>query len=180
MGVAALVTRLSDLADLATDAVETGAGMPAFLDDQRVRALRWPIDVVEQWLYDHAPTRTFEADYGHIDLEGIEWSVQVISATTLAKVPTGAHDQGCIEQYAEDPEHWVNVRNVGFHLGVRDRPSHGGRSRRAAGGGRTHPHGRAQRAVGVRAAGRGSSPLLGGSSRRGAAREWVADCSGSA
>ncbi|MET9403343.1 hypothetical protein [Kitasatospora sp. NPDC002965] len=95
-----------------------GLGLGDFLADPMIAPLRWPDDVVEQWLYDHGDNGSFQRDYGHIDLAGILWSLEAVTAAELSEMPTGASDDGCIEEYAADPDHWVAVRQFGIHEGV--------------------------------------------------------------
>jgi hypothetical protein len=56
--------------------------------------------------------------YKDVDLSGIEWGLEAITAEELSEMPTGASDDGCIEDYAVDPDHWVRVRHSGIHEGV--------------------------------------------------------------
>ena len=35
-------------------------------------------------------------------------------------MPTGPSDGDCMEEYADDPDHWVSVRRFGIHRGVRE------------------------------------------------------------
>lgn len=93
-------------------------GFQGFQASESVRSLRWPADVVEQLLYDHADNEGFLRDYGHIDLSRLGWDVETVPTLDLCDMPTGASDQGCIEDYAEDPDHWVRVRADGVHRGV--------------------------------------------------------------
>ncbi|MER6555980.1 MULTISPECIES: hypothetical protein [Streptomyces] len=56
-------------------------------------------------------------DYGNIDLREITWRLEKISAADFHGMPTGASDDGCIEEFAENPVHWVQNRpqEVGRH-----------------------------------------------------------------
>jgi hypothetical protein len=83
-----------------------------------VQRLQWPDDVLEQWLYDHADNGAFLQDYWDVDLSRINWEVEVISAEELIEMPTGPSDGRCIDKYAADPSHWINVRQYGVHVGV--------------------------------------------------------------
>ncbi|VXB08791.1 hypothetical protein [Aeromicrobium sp. 9AM] len=77
--------------------------------------LRWPDDVLEQWLYDHANNDHLLRDYGSVDLTTITWSVEAVPLEELIDIPTGASDADCIDYYATDPAHWIRVRNLGVH-----------------------------------------------------------------
>ncbi|MFD4709167.1 hypothetical protein ACFWN5_05625 [Streptomyces sp. NPDC058430] len=48
-------------------------------------------------------------DYGGIDLGEVTWRLETIRLQT-SMMPTGASDAGCIESFAENPLHWVEVR----------------------------------------------------------------------
>ncbi|MEV7123759.1 hypothetical protein [Kitasatospora griseola] len=95
-----------------------GLDLTRFCADPLVASLNWPKDVVEQFLYDHGDNAAFHADYGHLDLQGITWTLERTSTGELLRVPTGASDEGCIELYAEHPDHWVAVRSTGAHQDV--------------------------------------------------------------
>lgn len=81
-----------------------------FRTDPTVAALRWPDDVLEQFLFDHGDNPAFVDDYNTIDLHTITWQMESIPAARFTGMPTGASDEGCIESYAENPVHWVTVR----------------------------------------------------------------------
>lgn len=88
-----------------------------FRADPAVAGLRWPDDVLEQFLFDHGDRAAFVDDYGSIDLRRITWQLETIPSADFHGMPTGASDAGCIESYAENPVHWVTVRaaEVGRH-----------------------------------------------------------------
>lgn len=109
---------LADFTALATACRESGGGLTAFLRADLVRGLRWPADVAEQWLYDHSDKESFLRDYGDTDLSGITWHLETLRAVDITEMPTGHCDQGSIDQFAENPDHWIRVRNSGVHIGV--------------------------------------------------------------
>ncbi|MFE0147840.1 hypothetical protein ACFWY5_11875 [Nonomuraea sp. NPDC059007] len=74
--------------------------------------------MVEQLLYDHGDDDAFLLDYGYIDLSRIQWDVEIVPIGEFAEMPTGASDSGCVEEYATGPDHWVQARDRGIHLGV--------------------------------------------------------------
>ncbi|MFE5302072.1 hypothetical protein [Streptomyces sp. NPDC056632] len=88
-----------------------------FRADPAVALLRWPDDVLEQFLYDFGDDDHFVADYGNINLREITWRLETILAADFHGIPTGASDDGCIEEFAENPVHWVQnrPREVGRH-----------------------------------------------------------------
>lgn len=110
--------RLADFADLAVSCRESRLRFEGFRTDALVSSLRWPDDVVEQLLYDHADNDAFLRDYGDIDLSRVQWDVEIVPLGKLVEMPTGASESGCIEEYAANPDHWVRVRNRGIHMGV--------------------------------------------------------------
>lgn len=79
--------------------------------------MRWPDDVLEQFLSDHGASGYFMNDYGGIDLHGVTWRLETIPAAEFRTVPTGASECDCIEHFAEDPVYWVGIRppEVGRH-----------------------------------------------------------------
>ncbi|MEU6718038.1 hypothetical protein ABZ897_41775 [Nonomuraea sp. NPDC046802] len=110
--------RIADFADLAVSCRENLLRFEGFRTNSMVSSLRWPDDVVEQFLYDHGDNDAFLHDYGDIDLSKVQWDVEIVPIGELVKMPTGAFDSGCVEEYAADPDHWVRVRNRGIHMGV--------------------------------------------------------------
>ncbi|MFB6833390.1 hypothetical protein [Streptomyces hydrogenans] len=55
--------------------------------------------------------------YGSIDLREITWRLETVPAADFHGMPTGASDDGCIEEFAENPVYWVGRRppEVGQH-----------------------------------------------------------------
>lgn len=109
---------LADFTALSRDCWQSGKGFGAFRLNDIVAQLDWPDDVLEQWLYDHAGNDAFLVDYGKVDLTRISWSVEAISTDVLIELPTDPTDHGIVNEFAENPEHWISVRNQGQHLGV--------------------------------------------------------------
>lgn len=89
-----------------------------FLQNPSVLALRWPTDVIEQLLYDHASHPAFHEDYGRVSLETLHWSVERIPISTLAALPTGASEQRYLDSCALLHDHYTRVRSFGIHQGV--------------------------------------------------------------
>lgn len=110
---------LSDFIDVARACHEHEVGgFLAFRSERRVRELEWPSDVLEQWLYDHFDHDPFLEDYGRVNLSLLSWNLEKISAKDLAQMPTGASERSYIDEYAEDPNHWIGNHNLGVHVGV--------------------------------------------------------------
>ncbi|KOV97438.1 hypothetical protein ADK65_25740 [Streptomyces sp. NRRL B-1140] len=109
--------KLSDLSPLMARRQDGGLSFARFRADPALVSLQWPDDVLEQFLFDHGDNAAFVRDYGGIDLRDVRWRLETIPAADFVKMPTGASDAGCIESYAENPVHWVNVRRpeVGRH-----------------------------------------------------------------
>jgi hypothetical protein len=95
-------------------------GFAHFRSLDQVASLGWPDDVLEQWLYDHAGNDAFLADYAELDLSEIRWGLEIVPCQDFLVMPTGASDGDCIEEFAENPDHWIAVRNQGVHLGVKE------------------------------------------------------------
>lgn len=112
---------LKDLEDSVRAARDRGLCPHDFRNDPAVSTLRhWPVDVIEQWIFDHAGNDSFEADYGHIDLISVGWSLEAVTLDDLMTIPTGMSEAEVVEYFAQDPENWVAVRNLGQHVGVRE------------------------------------------------------------
>jgi len=109
---------LADFTALAEACRESGRGSTAFCRAGRVLDLRWPADVLEQWLYDHSDTEPFLQGYGDVDLSQIHWDLEALRAVDIAAMPTGPSDHEIIDEFAANPDHWVSVRNSGVHIGV--------------------------------------------------------------
>ncbi|MEU0992188.1 hypothetical protein [Streptomyces sp. NPDC005953] len=81
-----------------------------FRADPAVASLRWPDDVLEQFLYDFGENPAFMNDYGNVDLHEVTWRLETIPAADFHGMPTGATDVGCIEEFAKNLVHWVQNR----------------------------------------------------------------------
>jgi hypothetical protein len=110
---------LADLSELSRSSRENGC-VHGFEQNSLISRLRWPADVVEQFLFDHGDNSSFVEDYGSVELERIEWQVEVVPLELFLTMPTGPSDGDCIETYALNPGHWVEVRSHGIHSGVRE------------------------------------------------------------
>ncbi|MFG2058499.1 hypothetical protein ACGFI9_31190 [Micromonospora sp. NPDC048930] len=77
---------------------------------EAIANLRWPDDVVRQWLYDHGGHLEFLRDYEDLDLERIRWSLEDVPVAELESIPTGASDQGFLEEVAANHEYWLSKR----------------------------------------------------------------------
>jgi hypothetical protein len=89
----------------------TGAGtFDEFRELSVIRQLSWPDEVVQDWLWEHGRNDAFLTDYGNLDLEALEWTVEEIETAELVEMPTGPSDAGLIDHYAQEHEHWVQVR----------------------------------------------------------------------
>ncbi|MER8269639.1 hypothetical protein ABT007_36265 [Streptomyces griseus] len=93
--------RLTDLRPLMARRRDGALSFDRFRTDPTVAALRWPDDVLEQFLFDHGDNLAFVDDYNTIDLHTITWQLETIPAAHFTAMPTGASDEGCIENYAE-------------------------------------------------------------------------------
>ncbi|MFJ6087992.1 hypothetical protein ACIQI8_42170 [Streptomyces sp. NPDC092369] len=104
--------KLTNLTTLMARREDGGLSFDRFRVDPALIRLQWPDDVVEQFLFDHGDNDSFVRDYGGIDLREITWRLEMIPAADFDEMPTGASDAGCIEDFAEHPVHWVEVRRA--------------------------------------------------------------------
>lgn len=111
------IVKLADFAELSVSYRENSC-FEKFRTDPKVSSLQWPDDVVEQFLYDHGDNVRFLRDYGAVELARTSWDIELIPVEDLIEMPTGPSDDGCIEEYAANPNHWVQVRRHGRHRGV--------------------------------------------------------------
>ncbi|CAM5671155.1 hypothetical protein [Streptomyces atroolivaceus] len=102
--------KLTDLYPLMARRRDGTLSYDRFRADPALADLRWPDDVLEQFLFDHGDNTAFINDYNTIDLRDITWRLETIPAADFPSMPTGASDAGCIESYAANPVHWVAVR----------------------------------------------------------------------
>jgi hypothetical protein len=109
---------LADFTPIAESCRESGFRFEVFRQHPHVIELRWPDDVLEQWLYDHSDKNAFLHDYGDVDLSRVRWNVEAIPTEELVEMPTGSSDLTCIDEYAANPGHWISVRRHGVHVGV--------------------------------------------------------------
>ncbi|MGY0230662.1 hypothetical protein [Longispora urticae] len=110
--------RIADFAALSVSCRENHSGFSAFRGHAAGLGLQWPDDVLEQVLYDHADNDHFLHDYGDVDLTGVAWKVEALATEDLIDLPTGPSDGDCIDEYADNPDHWISVRRHGVHKGV--------------------------------------------------------------
>lgn len=110
--------KLADFAGLSASYRENGRCFERFRAHPMVSSLQWPDDVIEQFLYDHGNNDDFLCDYGDVELAHIKWDVEILAVEEFLDMPTGPSDRGCIEEFAENPGHWVRVRDRGIHVGV--------------------------------------------------------------
>jgi hypothetical protein len=109
---------LADFTAHAKASRDSGRGFSAFRESDKVRNLGWPDDVAEQWLYDHSDKGPFLKDYGDVDLAQIRWDLEALHAAEIAAMPTGVSEHDLMDQFAQNPNHWISVRNSGVHAGV--------------------------------------------------------------
>ncbi|MFF2314621.1 hypothetical protein ACFVVJ_31410 [Streptomyces albidoflavus] len=108
---------LNDLSSLMERRQDGGLSFERFRSEPALTALRWPDDVLGDFLFDHGDNGPFVDDYGALDLTAITWTLETIPSADFHKMPTGESEVGLIEHFAKDPLHWVAVRapEVGRH-----------------------------------------------------------------
>ncbi|MBO9523517.1 MAG: hypothetical protein J7518_18455 [Nocardioidaceae bacterium] len=86
-------------------------GFAEFRTDPLVALLRWPDDVVEQWLFDFANWGPFLDDYGHIDLTLLHWEEEVLPARAFLIMTTGRSDADLLDYFAADADRQSEIRS---------------------------------------------------------------------
>jgi hypothetical protein len=86
------------------------AGSDAFRRLPQIERLDWPEGVVEQWLYDHGHHSAFLDDYGNVDLDEVQWTLELVPLTELAVMPTGPSEEDFLNEVAIDHVHYLGVR----------------------------------------------------------------------
>lgn len=81
-----------------------------YADVPEVAALGWPLEVVEQWLFDHLESGVFLFDYGHVDLSAIVWRLVNLPTADYLNMPTGEDGRAYFERVPSQHEHWTSVR----------------------------------------------------------------------
>ncbi|MFD7900571.1 hypothetical protein [Streptomyces sp. NPDC059743] len=72
--------KLTDLGPLTAHRRDGALSFDRFRADPALTVLRWPDDVLEQFLFDHGDNTAFINDYGTIDLRDITWRLETIPA----------------------------------------------------------------------------------------------------
>ncbi|MEV6204777.1 hypothetical protein AB0M64_33115 [Streptomyces sp. NPDC051771] len=111
------VLRLADIAHLALQDLSS-MSLEEFCAQPLISPLGWPVDVLDQFLYEHGAWEPFHQDYGHLDLSQISWTEQVIATNEFCLMPTGASEEDLIDHIAENPDHYIGTRTSGVHEGV--------------------------------------------------------------
>ncbi|MEU4655007.1 hypothetical protein AB0G32_13900 [Streptomyces sp. NPDC023723] len=108
---------LNDLSSLMERRQDGGRSFELFRTDPALANLRWPDDVLRDFLFEHGDHGPFVDDYGHLELSAITWTLQTIPTVNFHTMPTGESEAGLIEHVAQHPVHWVKVRppEVGRH-----------------------------------------------------------------
>lgn len=78
------MARLADLQHLPRPG-DGRANFSTFQAEIAARNIQWPSAVIEQFLFDHGCNHHFVEQYGHLDLEHIEWTLKSITASELSK-----------------------------------------------------------------------------------------------
>ncbi len=107
-----MATRFGDLpiADPDRNMIDRAGDLSDYLALPQIAGLRWPADVVEQWLFDHAGNVSFVKDYGHLDLAAIEWTRAPVPARELVDIPTGKNDAEFLASVAKLHRHYLGLR----------------------------------------------------------------------
>uniref|UniRef100_UPI000516332D hypothetical protein n=1 Tax=Streptomyces sp. CNS654 TaxID=1506995 RepID=UPI000516332D len=101
---------LNDLSSLMERRQDGGRSFECFRTDPALANLRWPDDVLRDFLFDHGDHGPFVDDYSHLELSAITWTLETIPTADFHTMPTGESEAGLIEHFAQHPVHWVTVR----------------------------------------------------------------------
>ena len=86
------------------------AGSAAFLLLPPIKRLDWPEEVIKQWLYDHGHHSAFLDDYRNVDLEKVQWTLELVTRAELIVTPTGVSEQGFLDEVATDHVHYLGIQ----------------------------------------------------------------------
>lgn len=93
-------------------------GLYARLDEfaalSEVAALGWPLEVVEQWLYDHLEHWEFLRDYAKLDLSAVGWTLEDLPTSAYRTLKSGPSDR-YMADVPDMHEHWTHTRR---YIGV--------------------------------------------------------------
>jgi hypothetical protein len=82
-----------------------------FIEEPAIAALRWPEEVVEQWLYHHGDEPSFLRDYETVDLSTVGWTLDAVDVADLADIPTGPGDQiDVLEEFRAEHRYYLGLR----------------------------------------------------------------------
>ena len=98
-------TYLKDL-----EPVDQDLGLQMFCESPAIARLGWPQEVVRQWLFEHGRHLEFLDDYGAVDLNRIDWQLEVLPVTELERVRTGPSEQDWLERVAAEHLYWLSRR----------------------------------------------------------------------
>lgn len=101
---------LKDLRAVARVDDNGSEGLSVFFQLPAVRELRWPAEVVKQWLWEHGANERFLRDYAEVDLSRVCWTLEAVPAVQFETMPTGPSDGDCIEEYARNHRHYLALR----------------------------------------------------------------------
>lgn len=105
------MVRLGELIDLPRPGNGfAGDHWPGFLADPRVASLGWPTEVVQQFLFDHGKNADFLDQYGHLELETVEWTLDALAGVEFQVASCYEGFQAWFDGAERDPEHHLGMR----------------------------------------------------------------------
>lgn len=81
-----------------------------FIADPRIERLRWPIQVLDQFLFFHGKNEDFLDEYGTVDLTTISWICASVSTIDLMLCNVASFAQEYVDEIQVDYESWFNCR----------------------------------------------------------------------
>lgn len=104
------VVTLNDLARYPRPGEAGAVSLDEFLELPAVVALRWPAQVVEDFLYDHGRKDEFLDAYGGLNLAALEWAATVVLASRIASATTDPGGAEWLDQVDQEHQHFTLQR----------------------------------------------------------------------
>lgn len=113
-----MVVFLSELpvADPDRNPIDRASNLAEYIALPEIAQLKWPAEVIEQWLFDHGGHGNFLKDYADLELDNIVWTLEDVPVRELGAVRTGASEQGFLDDVARLHCHYLSVRTEPYRV----------------------------------------------------------------